>query len=361
METKHNLDLVFEEIQTTQGTDFVYNKEKIEEEVLSDNALYSNLAVKILSILGGVIGSIFFIGFIVLAFVRDSEVGLLFFGTLFLLAALAMGRVQKSVFLDTLNICSWLIGGMLVAGGLIIGKSSTEFIAIVSIIVAVITFFTVNRYLLKFFSVLVAIGSMVVLILLNKWFNGIQLLIVGSAICMTVLHLIEASFISKNKFFNEAYSPLRFGLVISFILLLMVVGKAGRMADLHFDHLWISSLVIIGCILFAVKKIMDSLDIEQEQNKIVVLGLCSVMLLPTVFAPSISGAILILILNYHLGHRTGIAVGVISMVYFVIQYYYDLNLTLLEKSGILVLSGVLFLVAYFVFSKKIKTPAHEEL
>jgi len=358
---QHNLDQIFQEIQTMQGEDFTFEKEKIEEEVQSDQALYSNLAVKILSILGGIIGSVFFIGFIVISFVQDSDIGLLSLGSIFLISAIIMGRVEKSIFLDTINICAWLIGGMLVIGGLFMNEQHENVVTIITLIVAAITFFTVNRYLLKFFSVLVVCGSMASLFLINDWFNLIQLMVAGCAIKMTFLHLTEASFISKNKFFNSAYSPLRLGLVISFIALLTLVGKAGRMAGLHFDHLWISSLVIFGCILFSIKKIMDGLAIEQEQTKIMVLILSAVMLLPTVLAPSISGAILILILNYHIGHRTGIGIGVIAMVYFVIQYYYDLNLTLLEKSGILVLSGILFLAAYVIFSKKIKTPTHEEL
>ena len=361
MEAKNNLDNIFQEIQTMQGEGFVFEKEKIEQEVQSDQALYSNLAVKILSILGGIIGSIFFIGFIVLSLVQDSDVGLLLLGSIFLVGSIVMGRVEKSVFLDTVNICAWLIGGGLIIGGLFSNGQRESVVAIISLIVAAITFFTVNRFLLKFFSVLVICGCMVVLILLNDWYNLIHFMVVGCGVKMTFLHLTEAEVISKNKFFNESYYPLRMGLVISFISLLMLVGKGGRMTGLFFENLWIVSLVIIGCILFSMKKIMDGLDIEKEQTKMMVLILSGVMLLPTVFAPSISGAILILILNYHLGYRTGIALGVISMVYFVIQYYYDLNFTLLEKSGILVLSGILFLVAYFIFSKKIKTPTHEEI
>jgi len=327
-----------------QGEDFIFEKEKIEEEVQSDNALYSNLAVKILSILGGIIGSVFFIGFIVLSIIQDSDVGLLVMGSIFLIGSMAMGRVDKSVFLDTVNICAWLIGGMLVIGGLFSNGQHENVVALVSLIIATITFFTVNRFLLKFFSVLVVCGCMVVLILENDWFNLIQLMVIGCAVKMTALHLTEAKFISKNKFFNETYYPLRMGLVISFIMLLMLVGKAGRMAGMSFDHLWISSLVIVGCVLFSIKKIMDGLEKDKDKGDhkgspqhVMVLVLSGVMLLPSIFAPSISGAILILILNYHLGHRTGIAIGVIAMVYFVIQYYYDLNLTLLEKSGILVL------------------------
>jgi len=323
--------------------------------------LYSNLAVKILSILGGIIGSIFFIGFIVIALIQDSEIGMLILGSIFLTGSIIMGRVDKSIFLDTINICLWLVGGILLGGGMIFNGDDESLISIVLLIVATITFFVVNRYLLRFFSVLAVCACMVFLIIDNEWFNLIHLMLVGCAIKMTGVHLTEAKFISQNKFFNEAYSPLRIGLIISFICLLMLVGKGGRMAGLFFEHLWISSLVIIGCTLFSIKNIMNGLKIEEQKTKTLVLVLAGVMLLPTIFVPAVSGAILILILNYHIGHRVGIGLGIISMIYFVIQYYYDLNLTLLEKSGILVVTGILFLAAYFIFQKNINLPANEEI
>ena len=137
------------------------------------------------------------------------------------------------------------------------------------------------------------------------------------------------------------------------------------MNGLEFSYLWISSLVIIGANLFSIYKIMDGLDIGESKN-VLVMALATIIFLPTIFSPFISGAILILILNYHIGHRTGIAIGVIALIYSVSQYYYDLNLTLLQKSGVLVLSGVLFLLAYFVFylyGRQVykKISSHEEI
>lgn len=182
--------------------------------------------------------------------------------------------------------------------------------------------------------------------------NLIHLIIIGCVLKMTYLHLYEADIISKNDFFNSSYAPLRLGLIFSLIGLLFIVGKGGHIGGLEFSYIWFSSLVIIGANLFSINKIMGSLEIEQGKRTLV-MALATVIFLPTIFSPFISGAILILILNYHLGCRTGIAIGVISLIYSVSQYYYDLNLTLLQKSIVLMLSGVLFLLAYFIFNKKI--------
>ena len=90
------------------------DREKIEKEARSDAALYSNLAVKILSIFGGLIGSFFMVFFILALGLYDSAPVLIIFGGLLFGFGIFLSRVEKSIFLDTINICMWLTGvGML--------------------------------------------------------------------------------------------------------------------------------------------------------------------------------------------------------------------------------------------------------
>ena len=344
-------------LTTLEGEGVVLDREKIETEAMSDAALYSNLAVKILSIFGGLIGSFFLVLFLLVFGLYDSEVGLILLGGILFGGAVMMSKVEASIFFDTINISMWLVGIGMLGFGLaeILGDES---VALVMILLGTITFFLTERFLLRFLSGLLICASMVVFIMENDWFNLIHIVVIGTVLKMTYLHLYESELISKNKFFNTSYAPLRLALVFSLIGLLFLIGKGGRMNDLEFGYIWISSVVIIGSNLFSINKIMDRLNIEQGK-KVLVMVLATIIFLPTIFSPFISGAILILILNYHIGHRTGIVIGVIVLIYSVSQYYYDLNLTLLQKSGVLVLSGVLFLVAYFIFNKKIVS--HEEI
>ncbi len=341
---------------TLEEEGVVLDREKIEHESSSDAALYSNLAVKILSIFGGLIGSFFMVLFILALGLYDSTIGLMLMGILLFGLGIFMSRKEKSIFLDTINISMWLTGvGMIGFGCIdIMGDAA---IALAMIGLGSITFFLSEKFLLRFLAVLLICTSMVGFILENEWYNGIHLIIAGTVLKMTYLHLYESDVISRNKFFNRSFSPLRLALVFSLIGLLFLVGKVGRMNGLEFNYHWVSSLVIIAAILFSIYKIMESLDIEKS-TKLFLMGLVGVIFIPTIFSPFIAGAILILILNYHIGHRTGIAIGVIALIYSVSQYYYDLNLTLLHKSGVLVLSGILFLCAYYLFLKKLSS--HEQ-
>ncbi|MEN0051317.1 MAG: DUF4401 domain-containing protein, partial [Bacteroidota bacterium] len=281
----------------------------------------------------------------------ESTSGLITLGLILFAAGIIISRKDKSVFLDTLNICMWLTGiGMLGFG--LAEIIEDESIALAMIVLGTITFFLSEKFLLRFLSVILICTSMAVFMLENDWYNWIHLIIVGTVLKMTYLHLYEADLISRNKFFNTIYSPLRLALIFSLIGLLFLVGKGGRMNGLAFEHLWISSIIIIGATLFSIYKIMDRIGVEKN-NKILAMALATVIFIPSIYSPFISGAILILILNYHIGYRTGIVIGVIALIYAVSQYYYDLNLTLLHKSGVLVLSGLLFLLAYYFFHNKI--------
>jgi|GEM_PF-2926156 len=55
-----------------------------------------------------------------------------------------------------------------------------------------------------------------------------------------------------------------------------------------------------------------------------------------------------------LSHRTGTALAVVALLYFITRHYYDLNLTLLTKSLVMMISGVLFLTAYLILRKKLR-------
>ena len=83
--------------------------------------------------------------------------------------------------------------------------------------------------------------------------------------------------------------------------------------------------------------------------------LSALILVSTIFSPSISGGIVIVLLSFLVNYKTGLAIGIISIIYFVSQYYYDLNFTLLTKSIILFVSGIMFLLFYLFTAKNLNT------
>ncbi len=83
-----------------------------------------------------------------------------------------------------------------------------------------------------------------------------------------------------------------------------------------------------------------------------IIYILSVLLLTsTLLSPAISGAFLIILVSVLVHYKTGLAIGILAFIYFIIQYYYDLNFTLLTKSILLMSSGVVFLAFYIHFKK----------
>lgn len=63
-------------------------------------------------------------------------------------------------------------------------------------------------------------------------------------------------------------------------------------------------------------------------------------------APGLASAVLILPLGFAAGNRLLLALGILSLLGFVSHFYYSLHATLLAKSGLLALTGLVLLAAY---------------
>jgi hypothetical protein len=73
-------------------------------------------------------------------------------------------------------------------------------------------------------------------------------------------------------------------------------------------------------------------------------------------APGLATAMLVLLLGFAAGNRVLMALGILGLFLFVGHFYYSLHATLLEKSGLLAVTGVVLLGAWFLL-KRSGTPA----
>jgi hypothetical protein len=68
-------------------------------------------------------------------------------------------------------------------------------------------------------------------------------------------------------------------------------------------------------------------------------------------APGLAASLLILLLGFAASNRIVMALGVLSLLGFVGHFYYSLHATLLEKSGMLALSGLVLVAAHFILRR----------
>jgi uncharacterized membrane protein len=313
-----------------------------------------SVAVKILSVVGGILASLAFIGFLFLVGLYDSETGLLFLGTVAIVGSALWSKKAESIITDTICVCFFIIGFALLGIGLDKMRVDENIIFSVFIGVAFCSLVFVQTYILSFVALLTVNGAALTLILFNHQYELVNIYMSVMALATAWFFLKEAAIITSSKALSKLYNPVRTGLVFSFMAGLVLVGKTGLVpAYLNYD--WVSSVIIIAAIVYVVFLLFEVLKITRLQHKILIGIFTVLVLLPTLFSPAISGAILIILLGFLINDKTSFVLGVLAFIYFISQYYYDLNLTLLTKSILLFCSGILFLIIYLFIHKKLTT------
>ena len=68
----------------------------------------SNLTIEVLSIIGGILTAIFFLGFLALASILRSEISCLITGSILIITTLIINRRLTKPFLDAMNITCYM-------------------------------------------------------------------------------------------------------------------------------------------------------------------------------------------------------------------------------------------------------------
>lgn len=351
--TTSNISLLLENI-SAENPDFIADEPKIKEEIATHSAIYANLSIKILSILGGLLGTSAFVGFLGASGLLRDEGTMLVFGILFMIFAVVGNKWANNIIWDTAFIALYVVGGALISVGVSKFLESQNAILCCFLVIAMLTIFFSRSFMLVFLATLLFNGCLAGFVGMNDAFDWVQLPILWIGVVLTLLTIYEAKIISYHPVWNQLFTSMQAGFFVSFIIGLVILAQ-NRHFDLTFNYLWILSLCIGAGILLLISTIIQTHNIKNTQYRIAIYVAALLFLVPTIYAPYVSGAIFALLLAYFYGYKTEIAVSVIALVYFVSQYYYDLQLTLLQKSGVLFFSGIVLLGAWLFFNQQIQS------
>jgi len=210
-----------------------------------------------------------------------------------------------------------------------------------------------QNYILSFISILIMNGGFLFLIINNDLYYLIHIYNAIVVLLLTYVFLNEAKLITGNKIISKLYNPARIGLLMSLVTGLVFVGKTGIFEN-HVYAIWASSIITIPVTIYVISIIAGIMGVIEIRKQIIIYTVCTLILLPTAFSPAISGTLLIILLSFIVNYKTGVSIGIISFIYFVSQYYYDLNFTLLTKSILMFSTGIIFLLFYFFTYNKLK-------
>ncbi|MBE8715131.1 DUF4401 domain-containing protein [Sphingobacterium hungaricum] len=350
MKTREEIDEILSTIQATSSRTLQFDEEAIYAEYQRDKDDQS-LSIKIMTILGGILACISFVGFILIAGLYDSEMGMLLFGGICLVASLLVSKSSDKIILDTIGISAFIIGFVLIGIGLS-GMDVDKNLIILSILLTSLATFSLSRnYILTFLSTLVINGSILFFCILNDEVVLVQAYLSLLAAGIAFIFLNEAKCLAASPAISKRYEPVRIASLFSIICVSLFLSING-LEEIAQKYIIASSVFIIIVILYVMSIVLKKLSINDQSGKLTIYGLTILLLLPTLLYPAISGAFLMILLSFMVSYRTGFFLGIISFIYFIGQYYYDLNFTLLTKSILLFCSGILFLLLYYFTSKK---------
>jgi hypothetical protein len=307
--------------------------------------------------IGGILACAFLLGFLLLAGLYRSQAGMTLIGLVFTGAAIFINRAVRHTVLETASIAGYISGLALAGAGLSGEGDLMDIVLLVCAAIALVTIFLTERFMLVFIPVLIIFGCMTAFILQHNLMGAIVLPVLLAAGGYIGISLSEPELLAGSRWMNVRLNALRAGFLGALAGLILVLGSPEpQLRSGWTGH--ISSVVMILAMLLLVRAVIRDTAVSGTRQQALIYLLVLLVLLPTFLAPAITGALLILMTGFHTSQRAALAAGLLLLIWSVSRYYYDLNLTLLVKSELMLASGALYLAAGYFLHRQLKQHAH---
>lgn len=315
--------------------------------------------VKIITIVGAWFGSLLFLGFLAFLMFAQllNEESMIIVGGIFILSGIGMSFINKrNYLLDSFCLSLSIIGQILFGIG--IGAQTNEINAVcyAGLIVESLIFLFAQGYTQKFLSVLLIPACLLGIIWNSSLFEATQLLIGGLTVASVLIWTYELQiqiWLKKRHYF---YVSTAYGVVLG-LLTTSLLSIHNKFFEVNINHWYVSSLIAFLSLSFLLyKSFCMSLGISKMNFGIVII-ITAILFFPTVQAPGILTSALIIILGFARSNRILLTMGIIFLAIFISAFYYSLQETLLTKSIMLMVTGILFLGIGFAIGqlkKKVK-------
>lgn len=318
------------------------------------NADRSGIAIKVLTVVGGFLVTCAFLGFLFLAGFYNSGTGLAITGFLFVAGALVVKKVYDKLILDTFAVSFFVCGCLLLllgAGEFRIDETAT---CILFMIIALTTLAIVQNYMMSFVATCILHAAIIGLIFTHQYNSSIPIHVYT---CLLLLFfsfwlLREANIIAASAKLSRLYNPVRLGTLAAVLFAGISVSGNGWLGWANYFN-YIPAITAIVCTLLLIPKILQALELQQPASTVLAFAAAILVLGPTVWAPGIAIALLVILASFHVNYKTGIVAGILALIWFVSEFYYFLHYTLLIKSIMMMATGAFFLLFYFLTHKKL--------
>jgi|GEM_PF-469975 len=362
MENKKTFEETISYLQSISNKELVINEKELDIAFQKNNSKEQTILIKILTIIGALLTCGCCVAFTLIIGVYNNAILMTVLGVSLIIGSSYLSLKTHEIFLDTFILSLYCVGFGFLGFGLNQQNLDIKIILILFIVISTLILFYLENYIIIFISTLILFGSTKFLIELYQLPTLYTLFISTISVATVLMLLKEANIISYSKHLARVYDPIKIAFLLSFIILIndTKIPLYNNFADTDptfYNSLIINtiiiSIVILGLFLYTESQALAKLQINNKKDKVLIYAMTFIVLLPTLIQPSIAGSLLVIILCFMINYKTGFVLGVLSFLYYIIRFYYDMNISLLNKSIALILSGILFFVVYYFYAKNL--------
>jgi len=328
------------------------------EKAYADQRNNQSLAIKILVFIGAEMACQPFLAFLYVTNLFESKVGMLVGGIVLYIGSLVLNKLTNQIFLDSISVCMFLLALFM------LGFSTDQFglsfnsLALLIAILSISSIIITRSYILNFTALLIAIWGIYASMAGRIPEDYMFILVILLGLMAVFFLLNEARLIHLSEGMAVRYLPLRTALTLAFIGSL-VAASAGDIFFTSMDFKLVSSGIFIALTIAILFNLLKDQDYRSDSFRYLTLAIIALSLSLTSVSPAISGCLLIGIICFQVNYKTGYVLALAGFLYCLGQFYYDLSISLLWKSVIMMASGALYLLIYLLNNKKLKN--HENI
>jgi hypothetical protein len=310
------------------------------------------LYMRLLIGLGAIITAFCFIGFLTAAGLIDVKQagGLIIWGVLFIAGAISLSLASKgqdhtlahSFFIQT-SFCLMGTGKALFALGVatLFEPESEWGITLGALLVTAATYHVYRLSIDRFLSVLAILVTLFSNLLSLRVADGFQAIWLNA---FFIAQLVGAAFLMTHGRISRDYIPIAYALIASLCIIVLYFATQSMIGHWTSRHAFSPVIMNISLTVALIALIgWAAGGIERLKSEALAVACLGAIGLGIVSAPGVLLSIGLMIFGYARHDRLLLVAGGLLLPIFLTFYYYNLDLTLMLKSGILIGSGLLLL------------------
>ncbi|MEP6619402.1 MAG: DUF4401 domain-containing protein [bacterium] len=264
------------------------------------------------------------------------------------LAVAVWGRqLSGGEFLRQATVAGSFAGQGLIAFGLARLTNGEGIASLVAMVLSIVLVLIMRDRFHRFLSTMIAVLSMAVG--LNAahvpgFLDVVALLVAGAAAAAWRINVRD-----RSDEADELLTPVGYGLVVALFGLMLFGASSSTLASGYQEHpqLGVATTSGIALLLDVLARVIFAEHYARHRSVtgIALLGGLALFALLTMDSPGIIAGVAVLILGFDRRNSVLVEMGVAFLLVFGAAYYYSLDLTLLQKSGVLAGSGAVCLAA----------------